>query len=250
LPVVRHKPSDLFTVLSLTVMGGLRWDRRSTVEEYLDLGRLARLSEPLELPGTNEQLLAAWVDPDVLTELDWDENLGPKPIDLRHPWRRLEAIFSGADSSRPEALATHPLWVCSARELAIQSEFEVWGEKAVGRFDELVMAREPNWKTLERVADFGLSAARDPEARYLLYTRYCAALYFSPAGLPERVHRVFKLFVRREYPTVDWDRFREAMRVVVFRGKDVAAYRNGAATTATPVPPPKEVQGVRTIDLE
>jgi hypothetical protein len=119
-------------------------------------------------------------------------------------------------------------WFCVEREYNFEYHFKNYATQALSKCDEFVVTLDPDWSALKWIADFGLSAAvNHPDLRYPLYVRYCAAMYYSPDGRAEGVHNVFKLFVRREFPTVDWDRFREDMRVVMFRGKDVAAYRNG-----------------------
>lgn len=253
LPVVRHKPSDSFTIPSTATTVG-RWESREVIDEYLAQGRLLRLSEPFALTEADvsdyipwTDMLVAWVDPGVFPLLGWNPKIEPR---LKWLWWHVRVVKNDFD---------RPLWVCLAQEGKLDSAFGAWAVDAIRRYDDLAVAHQPMWADLQQLADFGLSAAaHEPGVRYSLYTRYCAALYYSPNGRPEGAHNVFKLFVRREYPTVDWDRFREDMRVVVLRGKDVAAYRNGstkatqtAEPPASPKPAPQSVeQVVRGLDVD
>lgn len=238
-PVVRHKESGLYALYSLTGTGGLHWETHSAIDEYCQSGRVTLLSEPIGLPyqllhypiRSLNQTVLAWVEPSIGELLGWGDGGKPEPVDpsTSGSWQRDSVIENKWTTRHRE----RSLWVCAKGETVLGASFKQYATEALTKFDELAAVHHPNWPDLTRIADFGLSASANvPQLRYAHYIRYCASQYFSPDGRPESVSNVFRLFVHREFPNVSWERFREEMRLVMTRGKDVAEYRNGTPTAA------------------
>ena len=239
LPVVRHKETGLYALYSLTGKGRLKWETRAAIVEHCQAGRVSLISEPIGFPSQLlhtpirplQQTLFAWVEPSIGESLGWGDGGKPEPVDssTTGTWQ----LCSVSETNLASRHRERSLWVCAKGETALGASFKQYATEALAKFDELAAVHHPNWPDLTRIADFGLSASANvPQLRYAHYIRYCASQYYSPDGRPESVSNVFRLFVHREFPNVSWDRFRDDMRVVVTRGKDVAAYRNGTASAA------------------
>jgi hypothetical protein len=243
LPVIRHKPTDLHTLLG-RVNSPLLWDSKQTIDEFEQLARLTRLETPIPIPFDNladcyedESALpvVAWATPHFLTMIhDPKTDVWKTALNVMHNDRLLQTARVAVDPTARQSVSAY-FWLADAGDEdgsgALVGLFNDWAGQLIRRYDA-GLTGDPKWDDLKRIADYGLSAARESGVRYLLYARYCAAMYYSPDGLPERAHNVFRVFVKNEFKSVTWDRFREDMRVVVMRGKDVAAYRNGTPAPA------------------
>jgi hypothetical protein len=258
LPVVRHKSTNRFCALSVTRKGGLAWSTPEEIEEHLRLGRVARLSKPLELPeavfplSPTAQPLVAWARPEFwwslgLTKDDaiayHAQSLGWASQLVSEARAQEDAPPANGDArptpsdSEPEAErlpepVSRTLWVCCAPAGEVEHDLDRWAQEYRSRYDDQLVSEQPPWATLEQQARSGLCAARTPAVRYPLYVRYCAALYFRPpqsgngAGSgPERGNQIFRLFVRREFPEVNWDQFRADMAVVMGWSRDQLRFR-------------------------
>ena len=215
LPIVRHKPTNRFALLE-RLGSPLRWDTPEVIDEFESLGRLTRLETPFPLPGEmgtdiyydqDTQPVVVWVTPDFLGYLD-AESLAAcdQPA--------FQRVHLPADSQVVRAF----FWLSYSG--GITGLFNHWANTLVRKFDAGLTLELPDLEELERVADFGLCAARAPGVRYALFVRYCAAMYFRPDVPPERAATQYRVFVRNEFKTVSWDRFRADMMFVLTRSRD------------------------------
>jgi hypothetical protein len=231
LPIVRHKPSDRFALLG-RLGERLKWDARGVIDEFAQLGRLTLLESPFPLQAETRAKLyhdseslpvVAWATPIFLASVEHPQSFGvtvAAMVAMEENTQHQEVLLRG-DAETVNAF----FWLSNTRD--VTSWCDQRAKELIQVYDHGLTSGPPDWPNLERIADFGLCAARDAGLRYALFVRYCAAMYFN-TGLPaERALTQYRVFVRNEFKSVTWDRFREDMLAVVMRGKDVAAYRNG-----------------------
>ncbi len=231
LPIVRHKSSDRFCALSVARRGGPGWSSRSEIEEHLRLGRVTRLTEPLVLPErlfplpSSGQPVVAWAQPifwlSVFPEND-EQAILCYTRELGWQKQTVESLFV----IDKRTLQNSFLWVACASKAEVEHDLDSWARKYLNLYDVQLVTAAPNWRWLEALADHGLCAARSPATRYHLYVRYGTAMYYSNVTRPavgplERCTQLFRVVVKNEFPTVDWERFRADMVAVVTRSRDV-----------------------------
>jgi hypothetical protein len=101
-------------------------------------------------------------------------------------------------------------WAACAPQDTASRLLDSWGEMLQEKAAAALAADLPNfWERAGRLADLGLCAARDEGLRWRLYLRLGAALSFSPT--PERIRRLFDLFIAPRYPDRTWERYLQEM---------------------------------------
>jgi hypothetical protein len=241
LPIVRHKSTNRFCALSLARRGGPTWSSQSEIDEHLRSGRLARFAQPLLLPQTafplraSEQPLIAWAQ-----DLFWRSLDMPDEQTIRYQtqglgWSKQEVLrqVPSPAGSLPAEETVKPrrdLWIACAAAADVESDLDDWAQDYRDQFDKKMLVLDPDWFLLKQLADHGLCAARSAANRYTLYVRYCAALYYSPltssrAADWQQALQLFRVIIQNEFPSVNWDRFRQDMAFVMERSRDVLRFQ-------------------------
>jgi hypothetical protein len=181
----------------------VHWDPWHMVLEQAEIGALTLFQEAdwFPLPDGKSRSVVVWVKPGILEPV-----LGPEWFDLVSEdtrWHRLDASKTWVgvfDEDRDLPALLNP-----------------WAERLIGVFEESLGVVPLDWKQAARLADLGLLVAHRSDLRYLLYVRWCAAIFHDPAERPERVLRAFNTLVKDSFQD-DWENFQERMRAVVQAG--------------------------------
>ncbi len=201
LPIIRHRPTGLFGVLSLARKPGPAWGHEPELREMEAAGRLTLFPEAIKLPS------------------GWSAEKGQQPV---------VAWFSRFLASWPLHQPQQPTFLLLAESgpflfCADQGDVEKWlsdlAALAQAEFDRSLAGGPPRWEWLAEVAEVGLQAAREHGQRYWMYVRRGVALYFRPAAPPELAYQLFRGAVEPAYRGVTWARFLEGMGVVYERAK-------------------------------
>ena len=221
LPVVRHQPSGLGSILSWK--SPPQWRPASIFREFVSLERATELPEPFPLPPgvrLGDPLVAAWAHRRELDEVPSVVKAYTQ-LKLSPLSGKAASVQSREFDIRPDG-GTTLVWV--EPEVGLVQRFDSWGTGAIRDFDRSLALPKPPWDRLERTADIALCAARDRTVRYQALKRYCLSLYFNPARPPERVETVFRLVVRTEFPDVTWGPFCDSINLIADRGRDLLRY--------------------------
>ena len=194
LPVVRRKSDGQFALLVMRPEGGGRnWYSEAEAMEDAKAERWTVLETPLAVPSSAvdadgqiaSPLLLVYVNEGVLYDAT-NETL---------PRQR------GTDQFRWVGIKDGPQAVRAASGSAsmVEGLLNSWAQSAIDRFDRCFDPED--LRRLKPIADFALCAAQTPELRWKSYLRNALSQE------PERVRRTYENFIRREFPTSDWDSF-------------------------------------------
>src|SRR5271157_4343028 len=221
LPVVRRESDGMYSVLkTVTDPAALSWYDEEDAAAFAESKRWTKLREPLPFPascvsGEDGPLIRQPMMIHVATELLTAAGLSARP-----------------DSYRGESLLWNPLEqqhdeiraACGSAD-SVEALLDEWGACLKKRFDEAYRDKAEE-KSLKRIADYMLCAARSRTLRWQAYLRHALAQQ------PEGVEQTFKFFTKNEFPDVSWDRFLEEIKALgeVLAGMPPAT--SSSATTA------------------
>jgi hypothetical protein len=199
LPIVRRKSTDRF--FKLLVRSGaapaLECGRRE-LEALSNEGRLTLFENPLPLPNR-------------LTVESGEAARQPMVLCVSQTFLDAAGCFR-PEQQKGEILVWQKLpghepvfWVTCASETGVEHLLDFWASRFLPQADDLLAEWQADWAKAFQAADLGLCAAIDRALRWRLWTRYAAALAWSPE--PERVRRTFDRLVRLEFPTCSWEDF-------------------------------------------
>lgn len=222
LPIIRYKATGHFALVNRSDTP-LRWDDHEKINEFSAQGRLTLLTKPLAVTNQSttghlepeDRFVVGWVDASFLSLI------GSKSY--AHMAMTGQAIDITNEHAEVSDVPT--IWVWLGLETEVRSTFDSWARRLERKFDADLQTGKPQFNLLEQAAHFGLCAARDSALRYRLFARLCAALYLNPNGPPERARNVFRILVHTEFPSINWDRFRDDMMFVLNRSRDSIVFR-------------------------
>lgn len=227
LPIVHYKPSNSYSVLSLSRKPAPVWNSERTahpvdesirfsIQEMEESGRFTRLPNPMSLPlelahDVPQQPVVLWVDEQI-------------------KWTRLLHVLRNRDTPTVRLDSGH-LAACVTKDDA-ESLLSHLSLSAQHAFDRLLRDSTPDWPLLVQQADVALQASRTPAARYWSYVRKAITYFYNSEELPERAYQLFQVAVAPVYQSATWDGFVEAMNVIH------SAARARATVDLTHLPPP------------
>jgi hypothetical protein len=195
LPVVQCTNGDFCRFVIDKVTSRL-WHNQATLADYVSEGRISVFETPIPLPASslaNEQLLVLYVNSEFLDEAEIQ-----KPSEFQGTpvhWTKItDEKKSTWGTPLPESLAKRML--------------DEWAKKLCQKIDRHMKENDASAAKLQKWSDFGLCAATDKGIRWSLYLRYGAVID------PERVRRLFDVFVQRQFPKCTWDQYLQKMREI------------------------------------
>ena len=195
LPVVQRTNGD-FCRFVIDKVSSRLWHNQATLADYVSEGRISRFENPITLPASspaNEQPLVLFVNSEFLDEAEVE-----KPIEFLGTTVQWTKITG----------EKKPTWGTPLPESLAKRMLDGWAKKLCQKIDRHMKEDDASATKLQKWSDFGLCAATDKGIRWSLYLRYGAVID------PERVRRLFDVFVQRQFPTCKWEFYLDEMHEI------------------------------------
>lgn len=195
LPVAQRTNGD-FCRFVIDKESSRLWHDQASLADYVSEGRISGFETPIPLPDSwpaTEQRLVLFVNSEFLDEAEIQ-----KPLEFQGTpvqWTKITG-------------EKRVVWGTPLPESLAKGMSNEWAKKLCQKIDHHLKEDDASAAKLQKWSDFGLCAATDKGTRWSLYLRYGAVID------PERVRRLFDIFVQRQFPSCTWEHYLQKMREI------------------------------------